>query len=54
METEYTIITKFRNKEQFDILFAGLQKKKKTIFMKLLIIILQIYQLKHYIDMDTF
>lgn len=32
METEYTIITKFRNKEQFDILFAGLQKKKKTCY----------------------
>lgn len=30
--TEYTIITKFRNKEQFDILFAWLQAKGKSCY----------------------
>lgn len=30
--TEYTIITKFRNKEQFDVLFAWLQAKGKTCY----------------------
>lgn len=32
MTTEYTILTKFRNKEQFDILFAWLQAKGKTCY----------------------
>ncbi len=30
--TEYTILTKFRNKEQFDILFAWLQARGKTCY----------------------
>lgn len=30
--TEYTILTKFRNKEQFDILFAWLQTKGKNCY----------------------
>jgi hypothetical protein len=32
MKTEYTILTKFRNKEQFDILFSWLQAKGKTCY----------------------
>ena len=32
MTTEYTILTKFRNKEQFDLLFNWLQAKGKTCY----------------------
>jgi len=32
MYTEYTIITKFRNKEQFDIVIKGLQEKGKSCY----------------------
>lgn len=32
MTTEYTILTKFRNKKQFDLLFTWLQAKGKTCY----------------------
>ena len=32
MKTEYSIITKFRNKDQFDLLWAGLQQKWKSCY----------------------